>query len=65
MRRNISLPDDLRERMRPHDAVCNWSAIACAAFRAKLRELRLEGVDVPPCEPYPTKHTSNQQERPQ
>jgi hypothetical protein len=33
---NISIPDDLRERMRPFDAETNWSDLAAAAFKQKV-----------------------------
>ena len=38
-RMNISLPDELRRRMREHDNDTNWSAIAVDAFRKKVEML--------------------------
>jgi post-segregation antitoxin (ccd killing protein) len=38
VRMNISIPSDLRERMKKVDAKFNWSKIAAEAFRNALKE---------------------------
>lgn len=39
VRTTISLPKDLKHRMRDVEEVVNWSAIACRAFEEKLVEI--------------------------
>ena len=39
MRMNISVPDDLKERMDAVREEVNWSALACRAFETKLGEV--------------------------
>lgn len=39
MRMNISVPDDLRQRMDAVEDRVNWSALACRAFEQKLGEV--------------------------
>lgn len=36
VRMNLSIPDDLRERMKPFDEGANWSQIAAAAFEERV-----------------------------
>lgn len=48
MRMNISIPDELRERMKPFDDNANWSAVAAEAFAVEVRrKQRLAEIDDP------------------
>jgi len=45
MRMNISIPDDLREKMKAYDDEANWSAVAATAFEAEVsRRVELSSI---------------------
>lgn len=54
MRMNLSIPSELRDRMRAFDDRVNWSKIAADAFRAQVERMEArDWLDVASYPPQP------------